>query len=131
MARGEIVCHTCHMGATSARPLDVDGKDNAGINLMKKRGMNEIFEFALPIQHFDKPNSLLLYPVLYPRERITRMKMSFNSSLVMGFFICFGLLEPRPEVLHERKGSPSRSLILGSHPSNSFAWVMLGFFYWG
>ncbi|PKI52654.1 hypothetical protein CRG98_026994 [Punica granatum] len=34
MARGEIVGYTCHVGATSAQPLDIDGKDNAGINLI-------------------------------------------------------------------------------------------------
>ncbi|OWM71210.1 hypothetical protein CDL15_Pgr011337 [Punica granatum] len=36
VARGEIVGHICHVGATSARPLDVDGKDNARIDLMQK-----------------------------------------------------------------------------------------------
>ncbi|PKI78382.1 hypothetical protein CRG98_001203 [Punica granatum] len=40
VARGEIVGHTCHVGTTSARPLDVDEKDNAGIDLIQKDDRN-------------------------------------------------------------------------------------------
>ncbi|PKI57148.1 hypothetical protein CRG98_022438 [Punica granatum] len=82
VAREKIVGHTCHVGVISVQPLDVDRKDNVGIDLMQK-----IDQETWPPSSAEPQN--LMRCVSLARVRTTLTQSSNSLSSCKGFHIAF------------------------------------------